>query len=58
MATRQASVLIDPTDDLLITWAEEGNSAYSCAKVPGLIDTLKAADCVGPLGYPFESSAH
>ena len=44
MATRQAGVLIDPTDDLLITWAEEGNSAYSRAKVPGLIDTLKAAD--------------
>jgi peptide/nickel transport system substrate-binding protein len=44
MATRQAGVLIDPTDDLLITWAEEGNSAYSRAKVPGLIDTLRAAD--------------
>jgi peptide/nickel transport system substrate-binding protein len=44
MATRQAGVLIDPTDDLLITWAEGGNSAYSRAKVPGLIDTLKAAD--------------
>ncbi len=44
MATRQAGVLIDPTDDLLITWAEEGNSAYSRAKVPGLIDTLHAAD--------------
>jgi ABC-type transport system substrate-binding protein len=44
MATRQTDVKIDPTDDLLITWAEEGNSAYSRAKVPGLIDTLKAAD--------------
>ena len=44
MATRQTDVKIDPTDDLLITWAEEGNSAYSRAKVPGLLDTLKAAD--------------
>ena len=44
MATRQGGVLIDPTDDLLITWAEEGNSAYSRARVPGLIDTLKTAD--------------
>ena len=44
MATRQTDVKIDPTDDLLITWAEEGNSAYHRAKVPGLIDTLKAAD--------------
>jgi len=44
MATRLSGVLVDPTNDLLITWAEGGNSAYSRAKVPGLIDTLNQAD--------------
>lgn len=44
MATRQTGVNIDPTDDLLVTWAEGGNSAYHRAKVPGLLDTLKQAD--------------
>lgn len=44
MASRQSDVLVDPTDDLLVTWAEGGNSAYHRAKVPGLIDTLHRAD--------------
>jgi ABC-type transport system substrate-binding protein len=44
MATRQSGVMVDPTNDLLVTWAEGGNSAYSRAKVPGLIDTLNQAD--------------
>ena len=44
MATRLSGVAVDPTNDLLITWAEGGNSAYSRAKVPGLIDTLNQAD--------------
>ena len=44
MASRQSGVPVDPTDDLLITWAEGGNSAYHRAHVPGLIDTLHQAD--------------
>jgi peptide/nickel transport system substrate-binding protein len=44
MASRQSGVAVDPTDDLLITWAEGGNSAYHRARVPGLIDTLHQAD--------------
>lgn len=44
MATRQSGVAVDPTNDLLVTWAEGGNSAYSRAKVPGLLDTLNQAD--------------
>ncbi|MGE3910363.1 MAG: ABC transporter substrate-binding protein [Chloroflexota bacterium] len=44
MATRQSGVAIDPSQDLLITWAEGGNSAYHRAKVPGLLDTLQRAD--------------
>ena len=44
MASRQSGVAIDPTDDLLVTWAEGGNSAYHRAKVAGLIDTLQKAD--------------
>ncbi len=44
MATRQSGVAVDPTDDLLVTWAEGGNSAYHRAKVPGLLDTLNQAD--------------
>jgi peptide/nickel transport system substrate-binding protein len=44
MATRQSGVMVDPTNDLLVTWAEGGNSAYSRAKVPGLLDTLNQAD--------------
>jgi peptide/nickel transport system substrate-binding protein len=44
MASRQSGVAVDPTDDLLITWAEGGNSAYHRAHVPGLIDTLHQAD--------------
>lgn len=44
MATRQSGVPLDPTDDLLVTWAEGGNSAYHRAHVPGLIDTLNKAD--------------
>jgi ABC-type transport system substrate-binding protein len=44
MATRQSGVAVDPTDDLLVTWAESGNSAYHRAKVPGLLDTLAQAD--------------
>jgi peptide/nickel transport system substrate-binding protein len=44
MASRQSGVAVDPTDDLLVTWAEGGNSAYHRAKVPGLIDTLHQAD--------------
>lgn len=44
MASRQSGVALDPTDDLLVTWAEGGNSAYHRAKVPGLLDTLSKAD--------------
>lgn len=44
MATRQSGVVMDPSQDLLITWAEGGNSAYHRAKVPGLLDTLQKAD--------------
>src|SRR5262245_5321517 len=44
MASRQSGVAVDPTDDLLVTWAEGGNSAYHRAHVPGLIDTLHQAD--------------
>ncbi|TMF03975.1 MAG: ABC transporter substrate-binding protein [Chloroflexi bacterium] len=44
MASRQSGVQVDPTDDLLVTWAEGGNSAYHRAHVPGLIDTLHQAD--------------
>ncbi len=44
MASRQSGAAIDPTDDLLVMWAEGGNSAYHRAKVPGLIDTLHQAD--------------
>jgi peptide/nickel transport system substrate-binding protein len=44
MASRQSGVAVDPTDDLLVTWAEGGNSAYHRAKVAGLIDTLHQAD--------------
>jgi peptide/nickel transport system substrate-binding protein len=44
MASRQAGVAVDPTDDLLVTWAEGGNSAYHRAHVAGLIDTLHQAD--------------
>jgi peptide/nickel transport system substrate-binding protein len=44
MASRQSGVQVDPTDDLLVTWAEGGNSAYHRAHVPGLIETLHQAD--------------
>ena len=44
MATRQSNVAVDPTDDLMITWAESGNSAYHRAHVPGLLERLAAAD--------------
>lgn len=44
MASRQSGVAVDPTDDLLVTWAESGNSAYHRGKVPGLLDTLQKAD--------------
>ncbi len=44
MATRLSGVAVDPTNDLLVTWAEGGNSAYSRAMVPGLLDTLNQAD--------------
>jgi peptide/nickel transport system substrate-binding protein len=44
MASRQSGVAVDPTDDLLVTWAEGGNSAYHRAHVAGLIDTLHQAD--------------
>jgi peptide/nickel transport system substrate-binding protein len=44
MATRQSGVAMDPSQDLVLTWAEEGNSAYHRAKVPGLLDTLQKAD--------------
>ena len=44
MASRQSGVAVDPTDDLLVTWAEGGNSAYHRAHVPGLLDTLHQAD--------------
>jgi peptide/nickel transport system substrate-binding protein len=43
-ATRQTNVDLDPVNQLLVTWAEGGNSAYHRAKVPGLIDTLNQAD--------------
>src|SRR5262249_21395843 len=44
MASRQSGVAVDPTDDLLVSWAEGGTSAYHRAHVPGLIDTLHQAD--------------
>ncbi len=44
MASRQSGVAVDPTDDLLVTWAEGGNSAYHRAHVDGLLDTLHQAD--------------
>jgi peptide/nickel transport system substrate-binding protein len=44
MASRQSGVALDPTDDLVQTWAESGNSAYHRANVPGLLDTLARAD--------------
>lgn len=44
VATRQSPVQVDPTNDLLITWAPGGHSAYSRAEVPGLIETIEAAD--------------
>ncbi|MCC6177162.1 MAG: ABC transporter substrate-binding protein [Chloroflexi bacterium] len=44
MATRQSGVAIDPSQDLLVTWAEGGNSAYHRAHVDGLIETLQKAD--------------
>ncbi len=43
-ATRQTNVDVDPVSQLLVTWAEGGNSAYHRAHVPGLIDTLNQAD--------------
>lgn len=44
MATRQTGMARDQAAELLITWAESGNSAYHRAKVPGLMDVLKEAD--------------
>lgn len=44
VATRQSGVAVDPTNDLLVTWAPGGNSAYSRAEVPNLIETIEAAD--------------
>jgi peptide/nickel transport system substrate-binding protein len=44
MASRQSGVAVDPTDDLLVTWAEGGNSAYHRAHVPGLLEALHQAD--------------
>ncbi|MFN8635362.1 MAG: ABC transporter substrate-binding protein [Chloroflexota bacterium] len=44
MATRQSGVVVDPSQDLLITWAEGGNSAYHRAHVDGLLETLQKAD--------------
>jgi len=44
MATRQSGVALDPSNDLLQTWAEAGNSAYHRATVPGLRETLQKAD--------------
>ena len=44
MASRQSGVMVDPTDDLLVTWAEGGNSAYHRAHVDGLLETLHQAD--------------
>lgn len=44
MATRQSNVLVDPTNDLLLTWAPSGYSAYSRATVPDLLETIYAAD--------------
>ncbi|MGI8644080.1 MAG: ABC transporter substrate-binding protein [Thermomicrobiales bacterium] len=44
MATRQSGVAVDPTNDLLVTWAPGGNSAYHRATVPNLLETIRAAD--------------
>lgn len=44
MATRRSSVAIDPADDILLTWAEGGHSAYHRATVPGLLDLARQAD--------------
>jgi peptide/nickel transport system substrate-binding protein len=43
-ATRLGGVTADPTNDLLVTWATGGNSAYSRATVPNLLETIQAAD--------------
>jgi peptide/nickel transport system substrate-binding protein len=44
MASRQSGVALDPSLDLLQTWAESGNSAYHRAHVDGLLETLQKAD--------------
>jgi len=44
MASRQSGVVMDPSLDLLQTWAESGNSAYHRAHVDGLLETLQKAD--------------
>lgn len=44
MATRRSGVAVDPTNDLLVTWAPEGYSAYHRATVPNLLETIQAAD--------------
>jgi peptide/nickel transport system substrate-binding protein len=44
MASRQSGVTMDPSLDLLQTWAESGNSAYHRAHVDGLLETLQKAD--------------
>ena len=44
MASRVGGVVMDPSLDLLQTWAESGNSAYHRAHVDGLLETLQKAD--------------
>jgi peptide/nickel transport system substrate-binding protein len=44
VATRQSGTQADPTAFLLLTWAPSGNSAYSRADVPGLLDLIAQAD--------------
>ncbi len=44
MSSRQSGVVMDPSLDLLQTWAESGNSAYHRAHVDGLLETLQKAD--------------
>jgi peptide/nickel transport system substrate-binding protein len=44
MASRVGGVVMDPSQDLLQTWAESGNSAYHRAHVDGLLELLQKAD--------------
>ena len=44
LATRQGGTVADPSQDLLLAWAEGSHAAFDRAKVPGLLDALQKAD--------------